>query len=156
MFVLDPIIKIFKLCMADKVEEVFKVAERLNVKLADEEKDSRKQALLTAIMRKWLPLSNAVLQALIIHLPSPWAAQAYRAEVLYDGPASDEAFEGIRNCDPTAPLMLHVSKMVPSSEKGKFYAFGRVFSGTVQPGQRVRVQGPNFKAAQSQIGRAHV
>jgi elongation factor 2 len=40
--------------------------------------------------------------------------------------------------------MLYISKMVPAQEAGRFYAFGRVFSGTVSDGQRVRVMGQNF------------
>jgi elongation factor 2 len=40
--------------------------------------------------------------------------------------------------------MLYVSKMVPTSDKGRFYAFGRVFSGTAKAGPKVRIQGPNF------------
>jgi len=32
--------------------------------------------------------------------------------------------------------------MIPDG--GRFYAFGRVFSGTVSSGQKVRIQGPNF------------
>jgi elongation factor 2 len=40
--------------------------------------------------------------------------------------------------------MLYISKMVPTSDKGRFYAFGRVFSGTVRAGLKVRIQGPNF------------
>lgn len=27
--------------------------------------------------------------------------------------------------------MMYISKMVPTSDKGRFYAFGRVFSGRV-------------------------
>jgi elongation factor 2 len=34
--------------------------------------------------------------------------------------------------------------MVPTSDKGRFYAFGRVFSGTVRSGLKVRIQGPNY------------
>jgi elongation factor 2 len=34
--------------------------------------------------------------------------------------------------------------MVPTSDKGRFYAFGRVFSGTVRNGLKVRIQGPNY------------
>jgi translation elongation factor EF-G len=37
-----------------------------------------------------------------------------------------------QNCDPNAPLMMYISKMVPTSDKGRFYAFGRVFSGKVR------------------------
>lgn len=51
---------------------------------------------------------------------------------------------GIKGCDPKAPLMMYISKMVPTSDKGRFYAFGRVFSGCVSTGQKVRIMGPNF------------
>ena len=40
--------------------------------------------------------------------------------------------------------MMYISKMVPTSDKGRFYAFGRVFSGTVATGQKARIMGPNF------------
>merc|ERR1712111_213494 len=49
-----------------------------------------------------------------------------------------------KNCDPDAPLMMYVSKMVPTSDKGRFYAFGRVFSGKIATGQKCRIMGPNF------------
>ena len=39
---------------------------------------------------------------------------------------------------------MYVSKMVPTSDKGRFYAFGRVFAGTVATGQKVRIMGPNY------------
>ena len=41
--------------------------------------------------------------------------------------------------------MMYISKMVPTSDKGRFYAFGRVFSGTVSTGQKVRIMGPNYQ-----------
>ena len=40
--------------------------------------------------------------------------------------------------------MVFISKMVPTNDKGRFYAFGRVFSGIVQSGQKVRIMGPNY------------
>ena len=40
--------------------------------------------------------------------------------------------------------MMYISKMVPTSDKGRFYAFGRVFSGTVATGQKARLMGPNY------------
>merc|ERR1719206_1150319 len=84
-------------------------------------------------------------QMICIHLPSPVTAQRYRAELLYEGPHDDAACMGIKNCDPDAPLMMYVSKMVPTSDKGRFYAFGRVFSGTIATGQKVRIQGSHYK-----------
>jgi len=50
----------------------------------------------------------------------------------------------IKACDRDGPLMIFISKMIPTPEGGRFYAFGRVFSGTVAAGQKVRIQGPNY------------
>ena len=50
----------------------------------------------------------------------------------------------MKSCDPQGPLMMYVSKMVPTSDKGRFYAFGRVFSGIVSTGMKARIMGPNF------------
>merc|ERR1719201_369383 len=85
-------------------------------------------------------------QMIVVHLPSPVTAQKYRAELLYEGPHDDTACVAMTNCDPTGPLMMYVSKMVPTSDKGRFYAFGRVFSGKIATGQKVRIMGPNYVA----------
>lgn len=41
--------------------------------------------------------------------------------------------------------MMYISKMIPTNDKGRFYAYGRVFSGTVSMGQKVKVMGPNYE-----------
>ena len=43
--------------------------------------------------------------------------------------------------------MMYISKMVPTSEKGRFYAFGRIFSGTLEVGQKVKIMGPNYDSS---------
>ena len=127
-----------------KKDEIPTLLEKLNIKLAPEDKEKEGKQLLKVVMRTFLPAADALLEMMILHLPSPVTAQKYRAETLYEGPPDDEACIGIRDCDPKAPLMLYVSKMVPTSDKGRFYAFGRVFAGTVRSGLKVRIQGPNY------------
>merc|ERR1719427_2474907 len=95
-------------------------------------------------MRIWLPAGDTLLEMITIHLPSPVTAQRYRGELLYEGPQDDEVAVAIKNCDPEGPLCMYVSKMVPTTDKGRFYAFGRVFAGKVATGQKVRIMGPNF------------
>jgi elongation factor 2 len=41
--------------------------------------------------------------------------------------------------------MMYVSKMVPTTDKSRFFAFGRVFSGTISTGLKVRIMGPNYR-----------
>ncbi|KAF9106409.1 Elongation factor 2, partial [Mortierella sp. GBA35] len=111
----------------------------------NDEKEMEGKLLLKTVMKKFLPAGEALLEMIVIHLPSPVTAQKYRVENLYEGPQDDECAKGIAACDPNGPLMLYVSKMVPTSDKGRFYAFGRVFSGTVRAGLKVRIQGPNYQ-----------
>jgi len=144
MFVLDPIYKMFDAVMNFKKDIYEKLLEKLNIKLSIEDKELEAKPLIKKIMQKWLPAGETMLQLITIHLPSPVTAQKYRAEMLYEGPPDDEAALGIKNCDPEGPLMMYVSKMVPSSDKGRFYAFGRVYSGKVATGMKARIMGPNF------------
>ncbi|KAN0060459.1 translation elongation factor 2 [Thecaphora frezii] len=144
MFILDPIFKIFDAIMNFKKEETATLLQKLEIGLTSEEKDLEGKALLKVVMRKFLPAGDALLDMIVIHLPSPVTAQRYRVETLYEGPMDDESAIGIRDCDPKGPLMLYVSKMVPTSDKGRFYAFGRIFSGTVKSGPKIRIQGPNY------------
>lgn len=145
-YVLTPIYHVFDVMMNADVgdQKCFKLADKLGVKLTAEEKDLAGKPLLKTVMRKWLPAGDALLQMIVIHLPSPVTAQKYRCELLYEGPADDICSLGVKSCDPKGELMMYISKMVPTSDKGRFYAFGRVFSGTVGTGQKVRIMGPNY------------
>jgi len=152
MYVLDPIYMVFDAIMNFKKDQVEKLLGKLTTAdgklvkdvLKHEEKEMEGKPLMKCVMRNWLPAGEAMFQMIVIHLPSPVTAQKYRAEMLYEGPPDDVACVGIKNCDPEAPLMMYVSKMVPTSDKGRFYAFGRVFSGKVATGQKCRIMGPNF------------
>jgi len=144
MFILDPIYKIFDAVMNFKKDQLGPMLEKLEIKLAQDERELEGKAQLKAIMRRFLPAGEALLQMIVINLPSPATAQKYRVDSLYEGPLDDETAIGIRECDPKGPLVVYISKMVPTSDKGRFYAFGRVFSGTVRAGPKIRIQGPNY------------
>lgn len=143
-FCLSPIFQVFDTCMKKPKEEAIALAEKMGVKLTAEEKDNQEKGLLKIVMRKWLPAGDALLQMIVIHLPSPVTAQKYRCEMLYEGPQDDPCATAIKTCDPQGELMMYISKMVPTSDKGRFFAFGRVFAGTVKTGIKCRIMGPNF------------
>ncbi|KAJ7502623.1 P-loop containing nucleoside triphosphate hydrolase protein [Mycena galericulata] len=145
VFVLGPIYKIFDAVMHHPDPAALSaMLEKLEIKLDEGERDLQDKRLLKAVMQKFLPAGDSLLEMIVIHLPSAATAQAYRVETLYEGPMDDQSAIGIRTCDPGGPLVVYVSKMVPTSDRGRFYAFGRVFSGTVRAGPKVRIQGPNY------------
>ncbi|KAI9116400.1 hypothetical protein K1719_012567 [Acacia pycnantha] len=143
-FCYEPIKQIIKTCMNDQKDKLWPMLQKLGVTMKSDEKDLMGKPLMKRVMQTWLPASSALLEMMIFHLPSPSKAQRYRVENLYEGPLDDAYAAAIRNCDPEGPLMLYVSKMIPASDKGRFFAFGRVFSGKVSTGVKVRIMGPNY------------
>lgn len=143
-FILEPIYQLARSIMDGDKEKYKKMIGQLQIALSPEDNDLEGKALLKVVMRKFLPAAEAILEMIVIHLPSPLIAQKYRVENLYEGPMDDEVATAIKACNPDGPLMMYVSKMVPTNDKGRFYAFGRVFAGKISTGQKVRIMGPNY------------
>jgi len=144
-FILEPIGQVFQAAMAQDLPRLEKFLPVIGVTLTSDDKTKAQKQLLKAIMQKWLPADEALLEMMVLHLPSPGTAQRYRVENLYSGPLDDPTATAIRNCDSKGPLMMYVSKMVPTPDKGRFFAFGRVFAGTIVSGTKVRILGPNYE-----------
>jgi len=144
-FILEPIGQVFKAAMAQDMDKLDKFLTVVGVTLTSDERQLQQKKLLKAVMQKWLPADEALLEMMVLYLPSPAVAQKYRVENLYSGPLDDPTATAIRSCDPNGPLMMYVSKMVPTPDKGRFFAFGRVFAGTLNSGQKVRILGANYE-----------
>ena len=117
--------------------------KNLNIELTQEERKQTGKKLLKAIMSKWISAADCLLEMMVLHLPSPIEAQKYRTEYLYEG-EEEQVKESMMKCDPEGPLMIYISKMVPI-EDNRFAAFGRVFSGTIKAGEKVKIIGPNYQ-----------
>ena len=146
MYILDPIYKVFDAIMNFKKDDTDKLLDKLEIKSKIKYEDLQQEGkpLMKVVMRTWLPAGEAMFMMIVVHLPSPVTAQKYRAEQLYEGPLDDQACVAMKACNPEGPLMMYISKMVPTTDKGRFYAFGRVFSGKIATGQKTRIMGPNF------------
>merc|ERR1712061_225718 len=144
-FIMTPINQLMTAIMDDQKDKYEKMMTTLGIVLKGDEKQLTGKPLMKRTMQLWINAADTLLSMIITKLPSPKAAQKYRVENLYEGPMDDEAANSIRACDKDKGLMMYVSKMIPTSDKGRFYAFGRVFSGTIATGQKVRIQGPGYK-----------
>ena len=144
-FIMEPVIRLARNIMENNKEAVWKMLNTLGVVIKEADKERQGKDLLKHIFQKWLGAAEALLEMLVLHLPSPVKAQSYRAEYLYEGPIDDPCGQALKKCSQDGPLMIFISKMVPTNDKGRFYAFGRVFSGVVATGMKVRIMGPNYK-----------
>merc|ERR1711963_668702 len=144
-FIMTPIAQLMRAIMDDQKTKYEKMMTTLGIVLKGDDKNLTGKPLMKRTMQIWINAADTLLAMIVSKLPSPRKAQKYRVENLYEGPMDDDAANAIRACDPAGGLMMYVSKMVPTSDKGRFHAFGRVFAGTIATGQKVRIQGPHYK-----------
>ncbi|KAH8086755.1 hypothetical protein JL720_7199 [Aureococcus anophagefferens] len=112
-FIMSPICKMFTAVMEDKRAKIAKLLKAVGVTLKKEDEELVGKPLLKRVMQKWLPVGDAILEMIVVKLPSPAAAQRATAW-----------------CRPPTAAASSPS--------------GRVFSGKIATGQKVRIMGPNY------------
>lgn len=149
-YLIKPIQSVFNACLKEaspQWSQLEKVTSSLGISMEANQTLTGKE-LAKLIMQTWIPAHLALLEIAVHHLPSPVQAQSYRLEHLYSGPLDDSTAQSIANCDPEGPLMIYISKMAPerpNDPSSRLFGFGRVFSGTIRTGQKVRILGPNYQ-----------
>ncbi|KAE8985442.1 Elongation factor-like GTPase 1 [Phytophthora fragariae] len=128
-----------------------------------------------AVMRRWLPLSAAVLKMVTRVLPSPVTAQVKRAEKLCTisseqldkSPQHAKVFNSLQSCQTSedAPLVIYICKVISveanvlsdyhqsglAATDEVYVGVGRVYSGVLREGQPVYVMDPKFQGVPGDV-----
>lgn len=70
------------------------------------------------------------------------------------GPRDDDVVEFMTSCNPRGPLVVHIAKLFPKQDCSRFDALGRILSGTLRPGDRVKVRWDSAHTNHTEGGRA--
>ena len=71
------------------MEKVNKMLSTLEITLKADELKLQGKHLMKNVFQKWINAAEALLEMIILKLPSPVTAQKYRAAYLYEGPIDD-------------------------------------------------------------------
>lgn len=152
VYVLNPIYKVKDMCNKGQIEEIKEYLKFYKVSFKNILLTGSGKPLFKEVMRAWLPAADCILEQIVVKLPSPLQSQKLRYDYLYEGPVDDDVATAIKLCDGSsdAPVSMYVSKMIPSNDN-RFIAFGRVFSGKITPGMKVRVQEPGYSPISEEL-----
>lgn len=87
-------------------------------------------------LQRAAPLHEAILDMVVKYVPNPREAQKYRIPKIWHGDINSEVAKYLINCDPSGPLIMMVTDVKVDPHAG-LVATGRIFSGTVRPGEEV-------------------
>jgi elongation factor 2 len=87
-------------------------------------------------LSKKSPVHEVVMQMVINHLPSPIQAQEYRIKKIWGGDMESEMGKAMKTCDETKDLGMVITDVSVDPHAGDV-ATGRIYSGTISPGDEV-------------------
>ncbi|KAL7547098.1 hypothetical protein ACHAWF_010417 [Thalassiosira exigua] len=143
-FVLEPLYKMYALCVGESERDTEKAFRSLGVLLGKEHLRASARPLMRAAFRRYFGPSTGFVDAAVAHIPSPAAAAKGKVARCYSGPLTSRTVASMIKCDSHGPLVIHVAKLYAEPDGQSFAAFGRIYSGTVKPGDRVKVLGEAY------------
>ncbi|KAJ4878900.1 Ribosomal protein S5/Elongation factor G/III/V family protein [Raphanus sativus] len=143
-FILEPLYKIYSQVIGEHKKSVETTLAELGVTLSNSAYKLNVRPLLRLACSSVFGSSSGFTDMLVKHIPSPKEAAARKVDHAYTGPKDSAIYEAMVECDPSGPLMVNVTKLYPKSDTSVFDVFGRVYSGTLQTGQSVRVLGEGY------------
>jgi len=94
-FMMEPVIRLCRACMNSEWEKIDKMLKTLEIPLKQDERQLEGKKLMKKVFQKWINAAEALLEMIIMNLPSPVKAQKYRCAYLYEGPQDDPTAKSI-------------------------------------------------------------
>jgi len=101
-------------------------------------------------LAKKIPLHETVLEMVIHHLPNPRKAQPYRIPKIWRGDLSSDEGKAMLSSSKDGPFVMMVTDVSTDPHAGDI-ATGRVYSGTIKKGDRVKLIGSGKEATVQQV-----
>ncbi|XP_052246978.1 116 kDa U5 small nuclear ribonucleoprotein component-like [Dreissena polymorpha] len=143
-FILEPLYKIFAQTVGDVDESLPRVCDELGISLTSEEKKLNIKPLLRIVCRRFFGDFTGFVDMCVEHIKSPLGNARQKIEHIYTGPLESDLVDMMVQCDSDGPLMVHTTKLFPTSDATCFHVYGRVISGTLYANQEVRILGENY------------
>ncbi|KAF9310911.1 U5 small nuclear ribonucleoprotein component [Podila horticola] len=143
-FILEPLFKVYGQVVAEDTATLKATLASLGIFLKPKQYSLDVKPVLRLVMDQFFGPPTGFVDMVSQHIKSPTENAAQKVEHIYTGPMDTVTAEAMKACDPEGPLMIHITKLYNSADGEKFDAFGRVMSGTIKQGQKVRVLGEGY------------
>lgn len=97
------------------------------------------------------PLEDTLFEMVVQHLPNPTQAQKYRTAVIWSGDKESVEGKSMLACDVNGPVAMMVTDVSVDPHAGDI-ATGRVYSGTLRKGVKVKLIGAQKEATINRVG----
>jgi U5 small nuclear ribonucleoprotein component len=146
-FVLEPIYKVFAHSLGEEKEDLASTLAEIGLYLHKRDYDLDARSLLKKVFVQFFGVGGgltAFIDMIVAHVPSPKENAPAKCERLYSGNQEGAVATDMKSLDHTGYLMVHTVKSYHRPDCNAFDVFGRVLSGTLFRGDRVKILGEAY------------
>jgi len=143
-FVLEPLYKIHSYILGSEGKQLKSMLGDVGIQVKNEDLLMDPKPLLKLALTQFFGTSAGFVSMCVEQFPSPIEGARAKVRHTYTGELQIDAGRAMLTCDKKGPLMVNIVKLYSRPDGEKFDAFGRVLSGTVKVGSRVRVLGESY------------
>eukprot|EP00921_Rhytidocystis_pertsovi_P003748 GHVQ01006497.1.p1 GENE.GHVQ01006497.1~~GHVQ01006497.1.p1 ORF type:complete len:1021 (-),score=146.21 GHVQ01006497.1:1463-4525(-) len=143
-FILLPLYKLFAHVVAEEEADLDPVLKELGIYLKKEDFRLDTKSLLKKACGMFFGGSSALVDMIVAHTPDPLQHAKTKVNQVYTGDSTGRIAQGMQDLDTTENLMVYTTKNYHKPDCTAFDVFGRVMSGTLVAGQKVKVLGEAF------------
>eukprot|EP01041_Mallomonas_annulata_P009871 gene9871-20536_t len=143
-FILEPVYKIYSQVIGEDPEDLIVSLKKIDVTLKHKETRLDAKPLLRLVLGRFFGYPRGFVDMVVKHIPSPLQGAELKVSTTYSGYQTSKIADAMRACDADGPLMINIVKLFNTPDGSRFHALGRIYSGRVRTGQRVKVLGEAF------------
>lgn len=145
-FILEPIYKLFSQVLGEDIDTLRNTLPEMGIYLRSEDFDKDVKPLLKLVCKSFFGDARGFVDMVVRHIPSPLEGAEVKVKSTYAGSMESARSVAMRGLSKDGPLTIHIVKLYSNewNTDGSFDAFGRIMSGVVRVGQKVRVLGEGY------------
>ena len=147
-FILEPIYKIYSHVVGREDNDLKLFLKGLRgVNMSKKELKLDPHPMLRLVMSRFLKNSvQSIADLMMTSFDDPVVNAHKKVLSHYQGDMTSLPARSMLACDPEGPLVLNIVKQFANSDGSKFLCLGRIYSGTLRTGDRVRVLGEQYSS----------
>ncbi|WZN62719.1 U5 small nuclear ribonucleoprotein component [Chloropicon roscoffensis] len=144
-FVLEPLYKIYGVVLGEEQKKIQEILDEFGVYLKPSTFGLDVKPLLKEVCKAIFGSADGVVEMLRNFVPPSQEGTGKKISNHYTGPREGSRIvQSMNDCNSRGPLVIHICKLFPTNDCSAFDALGRVMSGTIRPGERVKVLGESY------------
>ncbi|KAH9982276.1 Calreticulin family-domain-containing protein [Lactifluus volemus] len=143
-FVLEPLYKLYSQVLSEEIDNLKDTLAELKIHLKPVMYKMDVRPLLKAVLDQFFGPSTGLIDMIVEWIPDPARGAITKVERTYTGPMNSDIAVSMRECNSAGPVSVHVTKLYHATDAQSFRALGRVISGTLKKGARIKVLGEGY------------